>query len=92
MSTELFMLDTNTVSYALRHRDENLNQRLVDVGMHTLCISVITEAELLYGLARRPAATTLARLVKAFLKRVQIRSWDSAAAHSYARLRVFGEQ
>jgi tRNA(fMet)-specific endonuclease VapC len=52
-----------------------------------VAISAITEAELLYGLARKPEATTLAQYVHLFLQKIRILPWDSACAQSYATLR-----
>jgi len=43
-------------------------------------IRVITEAELLFGLARRPEATKLKTVVEEFLLRVEVLPWDSDAA------------
>jgi len=54
--------------------------------MAQVCISSITEAELLFGLALKPEARKLAELVNQFLLGVTILPWDSAAAMSYAGL------
>ena len=53
-----------------------------DVG-----ISVITEAELRFGVARRGAPAHLTLAVEEFLVRVEILPWDSEAAQHYAALR-----
>jgi len=81
-----FMLDTNTVSYALRGDPPIVRERLSSVPMVQVCISTITEAELLAGLALKPAATKLAASVAKFLLGVTVLPWDSAAAKSYATL------
>ena len=54
----------------------------------TLAISVITEAEVRYGLARKPEAHRLARTVEFVLAGLTILPWTSATAHAYASLRV----
>lgn len=56
--------------------------------MASLCISSITEGELLFGLAKRPAARQLQIVVQEFLKRVAVLPWDSAVAAHYGRLRA----
>jgi tRNA(fMet)-specific endonuclease VapC len=56
--------------------------------MAELGTSVITEAELLFGLARRPEATKLKTVVGEFLLRVEVLPWDSAAARQYLRIRA----
>ena len=65
-----------------------MHERLAAVPMARVCVSVITEAELRFGLARRPGATRLASDVEDFLLRVDILPWNSAAAESYGRLRA----
>lgn len=80
------MLDTNTVSYALRGDSPSVRDRLRRVPMAQVCISSITEAELLLGLALKPQATKLAELVNQFLLGVTSLPWDSAAAQAYASL------
>jgi len=58
------------------------------VPMASVCISSITQAELLRGVARKPEAKQLPIAVKEFLIRVDIMPWDSDAAEAYARLRT----
>jgi len=53
-----------------------------------ITISTITEAEILYGLAKRPEATRLRAAVEALLESVEILAWDSAAAAAYGALRA----
>ena len=83
------MLDTNTVSYALRGDPPGVRDRLRGIPMAQVCISCITEAELLLGLALKPEATKLAELVNQFLLGVTSLPWDSGAAQAYAGLSAF---
>jgi tRNA(fMet)-specific endonuclease VapC len=80
------MLDTNTVSYALRGDPPSVRDHLRRVPMTQVCISSITEAELLLGLALKPQAIKLAELVNQFLLGVTSLPWDSSAARAYADL------
>ena len=82
-----YLLDTNTVSYIIKG-NPRVQKRLLRVAMAEVGISVITEAELLFGLARRPEATRLKAVVEEFLLRVDVLPWDSAAAHQYSRIRA----
>ncbi|NVO08224.1 MAG: PIN domain-containing protein, partial [Rhodoferax sp.] len=52
------------------------------------CISVITEAEMRFGVRRQPNATRLAKAVDAFLLDVPSLPWTSATATTYAELRT----
>jgi tRNA(fMet)-specific endonuclease VapC len=81
-----FLLDTNTVSYALRGNPPAVRERLREIPMGQICISAITAAELLAGLALKPEATKLAVAVNQFLLAVTVLPWDSSAAKSYASL------
>lgn len=85
-----YLLDTNTVSHLVRQHPV-VALRVVAVPMASLCISAITEGELLYGLAKRPDATRLQAVVHQFLLRVDVLPWDRAAARHYATLRALME-
>ena len=82
-----YLLDTNMVSHLLRGQ-ARVVQRVEAVQMASLSISAITEGELLFGLARRPEATRLQKLVQAFLRRVEVLSWDSTVAAVYGNTRA----
>jgi tRNA(fMet)-specific endonuclease VapC len=79
------MLDTNAVSAIAKGRAEILNGILNE---RPYCISVITEAELRFGLARRPINADLRRIVENFLSSVDVLPWTSASAERYAQLRA----
>jgi tRNA(fMet)-specific endonuclease VapC len=81
------MLDTNTVSHFLR-RHPNVSKRITSLPMNSLCLSVISEAELRYGLARKPDAINLHKVVNEFLRRVEVLAWGSDVADQYGNLRT----
>lgn len=83
-----YLLDTNTVSYIIKGNIPRVRERLVKTPMAQIAISVITEAELRFGLARRPEATRLKLVVEEFLLRVTVLPWDSEAARHYAHVRA----
>jgi len=83
-----YLLDTNTASHVIKGNVPRVRERLLKVPTTDVAVSVITEAELLFGLRRRPEATRLAIAVGDFLKYVDIRPWDSVAASHYAELRA----
>ncbi len=82
-----YMLDTNTVSHLLREHPA-VARRVVAVPMASLCISAITEGELLFGLAKRPTAKKLHIAVHEFLRRVDVLPWNSATAECYGAVRA----
>jgi tRNA(fMet)-specific endonuclease VapC len=83
----LHLLDTNIASYVIKGIVPSVDRRLAKVPIADVFISSVTEAELWYGLARRPDASRLQSLVEDFLLTVTILLWDSAAAKQYGRLR-----
>ncbi len=85
-----YMLDTNVVSHLIRAHPAVV-RRVTTTPMASLCISAITEGELLFGLAKRPAARKLHAAVLEFLKRVDVLPWDSGAAERYGTLRALME-
>ncbi len=87
-----YLLDTNTVSYVIKGNFSQVRERLLKVPISEVGISVITEAELCFGVARLPQAAKLGIVVEEFLRRVEILVWDSAAARAYARLRATLEE
>lgn len=86
-----YMLDTNTVSYLLRGHPAVI-RRVMAAPMTALCISAITEGELLFGLVKRPEARRLQTAVQEFLRRVDVLPWNSAIANFYGISRVNLEQ
>ncbi len=87
-----YLLDTNTASYIIQDRIPAVTQRLLQIPVSLVAVSVITEAELRYGIARRPDATKLRVLVEQFLARTTVLPWDSGAAVQYASLRSLLER
>lgn len=81
------MLDTNVVGHLLKGHPAVL-RHVVAVPMASLCVSAITEGELLFGLAKRPEAARLHRAVGELLKRVDVLIWDRSAAARYGTLRA----
>lgn len=83
-----YLLDTNTSSYVIKGNIPRVRERLLRVPMAAVGISVVTEAELRFGVTRKPQAVRLHLAVEEFLVRVEILPWDSPAARSYAALRA----
>ena len=82
-----YMLDTNTVSHLIREHP-GVVRRVLAIPMAAVCISSITEGELLFGLARRPEAKRLHTAVREFLRRVDVLPWDSDVAVRYGAARA----
>ena len=87
VTTTRYVLDTNASSAILRQR-EPVCARAASVPLASLAISSVTAGELHYGVAKRPQATTLAKLVREFLRYTDILPWTDAIAHHYGTLRA----
>jgi tRNA(fMet)-specific endonuclease VapC len=87
-----YLLDTNTASYVIKGHPSQVRARLITVPVAEVAVSVITEAELRFGVLKFPTATRLKTVVEEFLRFIEIRAWDSAAAEAYAELRALLEQ
>ncbi|MCL1961473.1 MAG: PIN domain-containing protein [Desulfovibrionaceae bacterium] len=83
----IYMLDTSISSAAIRCQAA-VSDKLATLPANAWCISAVTVAEHLYGLAKRPEARTLARTVQAFLRVADVRPWDSLAAQTEGQLRA----
>jgi tRNA(fMet)-specific endonuclease VapC len=83
----LHMLDTDTASYLIKGKSPAIEARLAALVPSTVCVSVMTRAELQYGLKRVSADHRLHLAVRQFLKIVRILPWDTDAADWYAEIR-----
>jgi tRNA(fMet)-specific endonuclease VapC len=83
-----YLLDTNTASYVIKGNIPRVRERLLRVPVGHVSISAVTEAELRFGVARRPEAARLRVAVEEFLVRVDSMPWDSEAARHYALVRA----
>ena len=92
MSRHLYMLDTNTASYIIKGEPASVKEHLLNVPMSDICISAITEAELLRGVEKKSGSIQLRQIVEEFIIRVDVLPWDSKVAKSYAELRTACEK
>lgn len=81
------MLDTDIASYIIKRHPPAIERRLAELPLSHVCVSAITRAELMYGLARLPKAHQLHVGVRAFLRMVRALPWDGEAADRYAGIR-----
>jgi len=79
-----FMLDTDTVSFALRGQGQ-VASHLLDHRPSDICISSITLGELRYGAARRQSRK-LQRLIDTFVGAISVRPFDEAAGDRFGRV------
>jgi tRNA(fMet)-specific endonuclease VapC len=84
-----YLLDTNTLSYIAKGNSLAARVHLQGLsGGDVACISSITEAEVRYGLAKRPQAHALRAAVEGLLFKLRILPWGSEEATAYGNLRA----
>jgi tRNA(fMet)-specific endonuclease VapC len=87
--TVTYLLDTNMVTYIVRDRSPAASARLLALkDDQVAAVSVITEAEIRYGLARKPEATALKSLMDGFLGSIQVLPWGRNEADAYGRIKA----
>lgn len=85
----LYMLDTNTLSYIVKGRSRRARRRLVERSQtDEICVSVITEAEIRFGLTKRKVAAKTQVAIEQFLSNIDVLPWDQAAAREYGTARA----
>ena len=85
----LYLLDTNTASYLVSGRSPAARRTYLDTeGEAAIAISCITEAEIRFGLYRKPEAVRLQSVFAEFFATIEILPWDSTAARAYGKLRA----
>jgi tRNA(fMet)-specific endonuclease VapC len=92
MPTLRYLLDTNMASYVIKGTITRVRERLLTLPMFQVGISAVTEAELRFGVAKKPEAKHLKIVVEEFLLRIEVLPWASEAAKQYASLRAVLEQ
>lgn len=83
-----FLLDTDTCSYIMKRSHPLVLKRLQAVKVDDVCMSVITKAELLYGVEVSPRRSHDAAALAAFLPYVEAMDFDEEAAQHYAEIRA----
>lgn len=78
------MLDTDTVSFALRGQG-NVGAQILDHRPSELCVSAITVAELRYGTSRRKSSR-LDQLVDNFIGNIAVMPFDETCANNFGRI------
>jgi tRNA(fMet)-specific endonuclease VapC len=79
-----FMLDTDSVSFALREHGR-VGARLVEHAPSQVCISAVTAAELRFGAERRNSKK-LRRLIETFTSTVSVMPFDDDCASTFGKL------
>lgn len=83
-----FLLDTDICSYIMRGSHPSLQRRMRSAVIGEQAVSVVTEAELLFGVSVSPRPEKEGIAVAAFLLHVEVLSLEDAVAQHYAEIRA----
>ncbi len=88
----MYMLDTNTCIYVIKKRPPKVLQHFETVTNQQICISVVTQAELQYGVERSAKTAHNQHVLDEFVARLAVWPWDQDAVAHYGRIRRQLEQ
>lgn len=83
----LYLLDTDICSYIMKRSHPQLIEKLQVVDLEGIAISVVTEAELLYGIKLSSKPKLAYAAFDGFITHVRVLDWTRAAAEHYADIR-----
>ena len=83
-----YMLDTNTIIYAINKRQEHIVQQITQHRPEDICISAITMAELEYGVYHSAKKQQNQLALVTFLSKIEIVPFDTNAALEYGIIRA----
>jgi tRNA(fMet)-specific endonuclease VapC len=83
-----YMLDTDMCSYIIKEHPESVRQRFQTLAMEQLCVSVVTYAELIYGVERSSSKRVNRPVIEDFVRHLDVMDWDTEAADQYGVIRT----
>ena len=83
----MYMLDTNICIYVLKKRPKAVRDKFDNVRRDQIYISIITYAELKFGVEKSLSKKMNQEILNEFIARLQIKLWDEEAANHYAKIR-----
>lgn len=84
----LYMLGTDICSYVMKRSSDAVLRRLDAVAVEDVCMSVVTKAELMYGVRLSPRPAQDAKALGGLLVYVEVLDLPDAAAGHYADIRA----
>ena len=84
----LYLLDTDICAFVLRRSSAALLERIQSVPLAQQAISVVTYAELLYGVQVSSKKKANQEALDALVRHLALLDWSPAAARHYAEIRA----
>jgi tRNA(fMet)-specific endonuclease VapC len=83
-----YMLDTDTCSYIMRRSHDSVLKKLARVPVSDVCVSVITKAELMFGVEISPERRQDEAALDALLRYLEVLDFPDKASLHYAKIRA----
>lgn len=83
-----YMMDTDTCSYIMKHANQAVLRRLQNTSVSDVCLSVITKAELLFGVEVSPRHRQDEAALASFLSYVEVLDFTDKASSHCAKIRA----
>ena len=84
----IYLLDTDTCAFILRRASPILLERIQAVPMQQQAVSMITVAELLYGVQMSSKKKANQAAVELLIRHLAVLDWPREAANHYAEIRA----
>lgn len=81
-----YMLDTNICVYVIKHKPEQVFQRMQENLQKGLCISAVTLAELEHGIEKSSYPEKNRAALTRFLAIIKVLPFDETAANEYGKV------
>ena len=83
-----YMLDTNICIYLIKHKPEKVLRKLQTIHPEDVCISSVTNAELVHGVEKSAAVEKNRLALSMLLANMEILDFDAQAADCYGKIRA----
>lgn len=87
----MYMLDTDICIYIIKKRPKEILDRFQAVDKSEIYISIITYAELQFGVERSSSKKLNQGILDEFISRLTVLFWDMEAARQYGKIRSYLE-
>ncbi len=84
----MFILDTDICSYIMRRSSARLLERIRAVSLDDQAVSIVTVAELLFGIRLSARLVQAKDAFDAFIPHLAVLDWDYSAAEHYVEIRA----
>lgn len=83
----MYLLDTNICIYVIRKQPAKVLERLMACALDEVALSVVTLAELAYGVSKSQAPERNREALELFVAPFQVLEYDAKAAFAYGEVR-----